>query len=79
MNIAARRNVLFHARFARLQSEMAVTTAVSIKIGGTYPRFDTGKRFCVPRSGAQISRFGFVRTMFGKAASFETVVSNEMG
>ena len=39
MNIAARRNVLFHARFAR----------------------------------------GFVRTMFGKAASFETVVSNEIG
>ena len=33
----------------------------------------------VPRSGAQIARYGFVRTMFGKAALFETMVSNETG
>ena len=35
----------------------AAFTAAFIKSGGVYLGFDTGKRYCVPRSGAQLSRF----------------------
>nr|WP_300183360.1 hypothetical protein [uncultured Agathobaculum sp.] len=43
-----------------------------------YLGFYTGKRFCVPRNGAQQSRFGNVRARRGVSPSFETVVSNEV-
>lgn len=43
-----------------------------------YLGFDTGKRFCVLRSSAQISYFGNVRAWRGVSPSFETVVSNEV-